>query len=134
MIRELADDVKRIVNEKVDQAKASVDAEIDTQVAETEAKYGNMAQTAELSQAMELMSKIPGIAEAAAQANMPLKDWVLDTLGKVVDPNLASILIPVNIYGKLRATAHGRGVSVDVITTSRDMTDWLQSGLDNGRI
>ena len=80
------------------------------------------------------MKQIPSIVTAAEHANMSVKDWALDVLGKVSDPNMGQIRLPVVIYAKLRQAAYARGVSLEVFTTSTLMTDWLLQGLDGGRI
>ena len=80
------------------------------------------------------MKNIPAIVTAAQHAKMPLKQWVIETLGIVADPNYASIMVPQSTYSSLRRLSYGRGMPIDVLTAREDMADLIQFGIDNGRI
>lgn len=134
MIRELAEDIKKRVHENLDMTKDQIDNEIEAQVREVENNYGNIVQTEELSDALDVMKAIPSIVEAASQAGIPLQQWVVETLRAVADPSYASIMIPRDAYGNLTRLAYARGVTLETLTTRPEMSEWLKSGLDNGRI
>ncbi len=82
---------------------------------------------------IDAMSLVPQIEKAAADAGVPVKEWIAEVLLEACQPD-TRIPIDPGIYERIKGIANGRSISIRELCTGVDFTEIFRIMIVNRHI